>query len=531
MTSDIQLRLDPATAYTKSLLHEFVCRTLSVDASRVKDIKILKRSIDARQKTVIVNLTVRTYIDEMPDDNPLFTPIHYAKLRSDAPQCIIVGAGPAGLFAALKLIELGVKPIVLERGKDVDSRRTDMAAIARKGVVDPDSNYCFGEGGAGAYSDGKLFTRSKKRGSVDKILTVLHQHGANENILIEAHPHIGSDRLPEIIKAIRKTIISCGGVVLFQTKVTDLIIHDKHVSGVVTADGTSFSGPVILATGHSARDVYNMLRIHDIKMEPKGIAVGVRLEHPQQLIDRIRYHNPKGRGKYLPPAEYTLLTRIDGRGVYSFCMCPGGVIIPAASEPGQIVVNGMSASARGSRWANSGMVVEVLPEDIEGDDALKMMKFQDKIEQDFYNDANHSQNAPAQRMTDFINATLSRTLPPTSYAPGIHPARIDKLLPHFITERLQKGFIEFGHKQRGFLTEEAVLIGDETRTSSPVRIPRTDSLVHTVVSGLYPCGEGAGYAGGIVSAAMDGERCATAVADILLPEKNVLPEKNGTAEI
>lgn len=516
MITDLQLRLDPATAYTADRLKSHISQITDTDQSRILEVKVLKRSIDARQRNVMVNLTVRVYIDELPTDNPVFTPIEYQTISDDAPQCIVVGAGPAGLFAALRLIERGIKPVILERGKDVDSRRKDMARIAREGVVDPDSNYCFGEGGAGAYSDGKLFTRSKKRGSVDKILTVLHQHGAQDNILIEAHPHIGSDRLPEVIKAMRMTIIRCGGEVHFGSRVTDLTIDNNEVTGAVTADGKKYSGPVILATGHSARDIYDMLVKHGIHLEPKGIAVGVRLEHPQQLIDRIRYHNPKGRGKYLPPAEYTMLTRIDGRGVYSFCMCPGGVIIPAASAPGEMVVNGMSASARGSRWANSGMVVEVLPDDIEGDDPLRVMHFQQKIEHDFFDEAGHTQNAPAQRMSDFVESRPSKDLPPTSYAPGIHSARIDKLLPKPIASRLQRGFMEFGKKNRGFLTPEAVLIGNETRTSSPVRIPRDDTaMTHISVTGLYPCGEGAGYAGGIASAAMDGERCADAVADYI----------------
>lgn len=516
MISDLQLRLDPATAYTPMRLHAAVSTRLGIDANRIKDIVIARRSIDARQRNVMVNLTLKIYIDEPAPEHPLFVPIVYPEVKSDAPQAIVVGAGPAGLFAALRLIELGIRPIVLERGKDVDSRRKDMAAIAREGIVDPDSNYCFGEGGAGAYSDGKLYTRSKKRGPVDKILRVFHQHGAQETILVDAHPHIGTDRLPEVIKKMRKTIERCGGEVRFRTKVTDLIVSGDLVEGVITADGTSLHGPVILATGHSARDVYSMLTHRGITLEPKGIAVGVRLEHPQHLIDCLQYHSRNGRGRYLPPAEYSMLTRVDNRGVYSFCMCPGGVIIPAASAPGEMVVNGMSASSRGSRWANSGMVVEVLPEDIPGDDPLKMMRFQQEIEHRFHEESGQSQSAPAQRMTDFVNSRPSKDLPATSYAPGIHPARIDRLLPKNIAYRLQKGFEEFGRKQKGFLTAEAVLIGDETRTSAPVRVPRDpEFLSHTMIRGLYPCGEGAGYAGGIVSAAIDGERCAEALAEAL----------------
>ncbi|MDE6205701.1 MAG: FAD-binding protein, partial [Duncaniella sp.] len=420
----------------------------------------------------------------------------------------------------LRLIELGIRPIVLERGKDVDSRRKDMARISRENVVAPDSNYCFGEGGAGAYSDGKLYTRSKKRGPVDKILNILAQHGASEDILVDAHPHIGTDRLPAVIKAIRETIIRCGGEVHFNTRVSSLLMTDKgEVNGAISsAMSTVFHGPVILATGHSARDIYTMLLDSGVTLEPKGLAIGVRLEHPQQLIDRLRYHSPAGRGKYLPAAEYTMLTRVDDRAVYSFCMCPGGFIIPAASADGQLVVNGMSPSGRNTRWANSGMVVEILPEDVpdadtERETVLKMMRMQERIERAFWEEAGRTQNAPAQRMDDFVASRQSTDLPSTSYPPGIHPARIDRLLPRGIARRLQEGFKEFDKKNRGFLTHEATLIGAETRTSSPVRIPRDpETLAHIHVSGLYPCGEGAGYAGGIVSAAIDGDRVATQLA-------------------
>lgn len=522
MKHTLNLRVDPRTAATEMLLQAEASRLLDVDANRIAALRIVKRSIDARQRRVMVNLTLNVYIDRRPDaeDELLGVPVDYRELREDAPECVVVGAGPAGLFASLRLIELGIRPILLERGKDVDSRRKDMARIAREGVVDPESNYCFGEGGAGAYSDGKLFTRSKKRGSIDKILRVLHQHGASEDVLIDAHPHIGTDRLPEVIKAIRKRIERCGGKVMFNTKVTQLEIEGHTVKGVHTADGSSFSGPVILATGHSARDVYHMIHSLGLTVEPKGIAVGVRLEHPQQLIDQIRYHSQAGRGKYLPAAEYTMLTRVDDRAVYSFCMCPGGFIIPAASEPGQLVVNGMSPSNRGTRWANSGMVVEVLPEDLptkyDVNDPLRMMAFQADIEKRFFEAGDGSQAAPAQRMTDFVKSRASRDLPTTSYAPGIYPARIDHLLPEPIARRLQRGFEDFDRKNRGFLSHEAVLIGDETRTSSPVRIVRdTETLAHVDAPGLFPCGEGAGYAGGIVSAAIDGERCADAVAAYL----------------
>ncbi len=520
MIQELQMRVDPRTAANPMMLTAEASRLLDIDANRIKHLLINRRSVDARQRKIMINLSAKIFIDKQPADDMLAVPVSYTHIPQNTPVCIVVGAGPAGLFAALRLIELGIKPVILERGKDVDARRKDMAGISRKGIVDPDSNYCFGEGGAGAYSDGKLYTRSKKRGPVDKILNILYQNGAPRSVLIEAHPHIGTDLLPEVIKSIRNTIINCGGEVHFQTKVTGLLVDNNTVKGVVTQSGETFCGPVILATGHSARDVYRFLHDSGIALEPKGIAVGVRLEHPQQLIDKIRYHAPR-RPDFLPPADYSMLTRVDGRAVYSFCMCPGGVIIPAASQPGQMVVNGMSNSKRSGRWANSGMVVEILPDDIperyNSFGPLKMMEFQADIEKKFFEDSgNGSQNAPAQRMDDFVKGRPSATLPPVSYAPGVHPARIDKLLPPFIATRLQKGFEDFNRKNRGFLTNEAVLIGDETRTSAPVRIPREpDTLRHITLNGLFPCGEGAGYAGGIVSAAIDGDRCATAAASLL----------------
>ena len=517
MLEKLDLRVDPACAATPALLTARCARELHVPQQRIARVDIVRRSIDARQRNVVVNLSVNVHLDTVDEAAAAFVPVEYRKVEGNR-RAIVVGAGPAGLFAALELIECGITPVVLERGKDVDARRRDMVAISRTGTVDPDSNYCFGEGGAGAYSDGKLYTRSKKRGPVDKVLRILHQHGAQPEILVDAHPHIGTDRLPAVIKAIRETIIACGGEVHFGTKVTGLLMDGNKVTGAVTADGRSWHGPVILATGHSPRDVYHMLADSGVAIEPKGIAVGVRLEHPQELIDRIQYHSPKGRGKYLPAAEYSMLTRVDDRAVYSFCMCPGGYIIPAASAPGQLVVNGMSPANRGTRWANSGMVVEILPEDIPDGDtpketALKMMRFQEKIEHDFFEASGHTQQAPAQRMADFVDGRLSADLPRSSYPPGLISARVDHLLPEGVARRLREGFKVFGAKQRGFLTNEAVLIGDETRTSSPVRIPRDrESMHHIVIEGLYPCGEGAGYAGGIVSAAIDGMAVAQAVS-------------------
>lgn len=512
---ELQLRVNPKTAYTDSLLRQHIAQQENISVDDISLVKIVKRSIDARQRQVMVNLKVRTYIGEQPENTSLISPIDY-KPVSGSNQAIVVGAGPGGLFAALRLIELGIKPIVLERGKDVNERRKDLARISREGIVDENSNYCFGEGGAGAYSDGKLYTRSKKRGSVDRILAILHQHGASEDILVDAHPHIGTDKLPRVIENIRKTIIGCGGEVHFQTRVTELIIDGNRVNGVICADGSRFDGPVILATGHSARDVYRMLKAQCVKIEPKGIAVGVRLEHPQHLIDQIQYHSEAGRGEYLPAAEYSFVTQVDGRGVYSFCMCPGGFIVPAASGPNQLVVNGMSPSNRGTKWANSGMVVEVRPEDLthyDANDPLCVMHFQEDLERKCFEAADGTQCAGAQLMLDFVQGKDSKDLPRTSYAPGIKPSRLDKWLPRFISNRLRKGFEVFGRYARGFLTNEAIIIGVETRTSSPVRIPRMPiDMRHIEIENLFPCGEGAGYAGGIVSAAIDGERCAEALA-------------------
>ena len=433
---------------------------------------------------------------------------------SHCPQAIVVGAGPGGLFAALHLIEQGIRPIVIERGKSVNERHRDLSLITKAQKINPESNYCFGEGGAGAYSDGKLYTRSKKRGSVEKILNVFCQHGASTSILSDAHPHIGTDKLPKVIEAIRNTIINSGGEVHFQTKMAAFLMDNDQVIGVqtvnsLTSEERSYKGPVILATGHSARDVYQYLATAGIPIEPKGLAIGVRLEHPSALIDQIQYHNKNGRGKYLPAAEYSFVAQSAERGVYSFCMCPGGFVIPAATEHEQIVVNGMSPANRGSKWSNSGMVVEVRPEDVEGDGVLKMMHYQQSIEHDCWVNGNRKQTAPAQRMVDFVNRKLSYDLPRSSYSPGLISSPLHFWMPKHIVSRLQEGFQKFGRSSHGFLTNEAVLIATESRTSSPVRIMRDrENFQHVSIGGLFPCGEGAGYAGGIVSAAMDGERCA-----------------------
>ena len=516
MIKELQLRVTPRVASEDQQIIHFIASEQHLTEDRIKGIRIIKRSIDARQRNVMVNLKVKAYIDEPMVVDYLVPPIIYNKPVSGNRSAIVVGSGPGGLFAALRLIELGVKPIVLERGKDVVERRKDVALISREGIVDPDSNYCFGEGGAGAYSDGKLYTRSKKRGSVERILGIFVQHGASEDILIDAHPHIGSDRLPSIIERMRNTILDCGGEVHFNTRVTTLLLEGDKVIGVECANGEQFSGEVILATGHSARDVYEMLHSQHIEMLSKGIAVGVRLEHPQHLIDQIQYHNLNGRGEFLPSAEYNFVTQVEGRGVYSFCMCPGGVVVPAASAPGQLVVNGMSPSHRNTYWANSGMVVEVRPEDLPAKyhqyAELEMMRFQEDLERTCFEQAGHSQCAGAQRMKDFVEGKESKSIPPTSYTAGLQPSRLDLWLPPFIGHRLQKGFRIFGRSAKGFLTNDAIIIGVETRTSSPMRIPRdNESLHHIRVRGLYPCGEGAGYAGGIVSAAIDGERCAEAL--------------------
>lgn len=517
MIQEIQLRVLPEIAANEQRVKEFVSREKGINQKDINAVRILKRSIDARQRTIFVNLKVRVYINEIPQDDE-YTRTTYRNVEGAKP-VIVVGAGPGGLFAALRLIELGLKPIVVERGKDVRERKKDIALISREHTVNPESNYSFGEGGAGAYSDGKLYTRSKKRGNVDKILNVFCQHGASTSILVDAHPHIGTDKLPRVIENMRNTILECGGEVHFETRMDALIIEENEIKGIETNTGKTFLGPVILATGHSARDVYRWLHANRVTIEAKGIAVGVRLEHPSMLIDQIQYHNKNGRGKYLPAAEYSFVTQVDGRGVYSFCMCPGGFVVPAASGAEQVVVNGMSPSNRGSRWSNSGMVVEIHPEDFPeyaqfGE--LAMLHFQEELERQCWLQGGMKQTAPAQRMVDFTRKKLSYDLPDSSYSAGLVSSPLHFWMPSFIADRLSKGFQQFGKMSHGFLTNDAVMIGVETRTSSPVRITRdNETLQHVTIKGLFPCGEGAGYAGGIVSAGIDGERCAEGVAGYL----------------
>lgn len=546
MIHEYQLRILPEQAASEQSLKQYIGREKGLDVRTINAIRILKRSIDARQRTIYVNLTIRVFVNETPSEEE-FVRTDYPNVEG-RPAVIVVGAGPGGLFAALKLIESGLRPIVVERGKNVRERKEDLARISREHKVDAESNYSFGEGGAGAYSDGKLYTRSKKRGSVEKILNVFCQHGASPTILSDAHPHIGTDKLPRVIENMRNTILACGGEVHFQTRMESILIEGQKVKGIETNTGKTFLGPVILATGHSARDVYRWLYAHGVQLETKGIAIGVRLEHPSMLIDQIQYHNKNGRGKYLPAAEYSFVQQVDGRGVYSFCMCPGGFVVPAASGPHQLVVNGMSPSNRGTKWSNSGMVVETRPEDLllpemqlqaepfpESNESLTeelilrdgkqpegtihtlaMMRFQEKLEQICWQQGNMRQTAPSQRMVDFTRKKLSYDLPATSYSPGLVSSPLHFWMPSFLSERLSKGFQLFGKSSRGFLTNEAVMIAVETRTSSPVRIVRDkDTLQHLTMEGLFPCGEGAGYAGGIVSAGIDGERCAEAVANYL----------------
>ena len=513
MTDSIRLRLKPEDFADSDKVKSAIEKAV---AEPVNDWKIVRKSIDARQRQIWVDAD---FLVATGDDTEVAVASHHVPfkpLAPDAPVVVIVGAGPAGLFAALRAIERGWKPVVVERGKPVEERLHDIVALQKEGKLNPDSNFCFGEGGAGAFSDGKLFTRSKKRGNVKEVLGLLHQHGAKDEVMYESHPHIGSDRLPRIIKAIRETITRNGGEIHFSTNFKRLIVEDGEVKGIATSDGREFYGPVVLATGHSAREVYESLDESGVRLEQKGFAMGVRLEHPQNEIDKMIYHSPKGRGQYLPPAEYKMTEQVDGRGVYSFCMCPGGVIVPSASAEGESVVNGMSASGRSGRWANSGMVVEIRPEDFpefSNQGPLGMLRLQQAVERRFY-DESRSINAPAQRMRDFVEGKSSKNLPSSSYVPGAHPADMASLLPEHVGSRLRKGLEKMGKKHKGFLTNEAMLIGLESRTSSPVRIPRDPvSMHHPDLPGLYPVGEGAGFAGGIVSSAIDGRRAVDAIID------------------
>lgn len=517
MIKQINISLSPKAAVDIQECKSAASKVLGVSEQDISHINIVRRSVDARGRNVRINLGLEVYLGELPTSNSKINFVYNSVEKQT--EIIIVGAGPAGLFAALRLIELGIKPIIVERGKDVAGRKYDIAAIHRNEQVNPDSNYGFGEGGAGTFSDGKLYTRSKKRGNVRKILEVLYFHGAQEDILIDSHPHIGTNVLPKVIQKIRQSILDAGGEIHFNSRVNQFIIEKDRVTGVRTLAGESFKGKaVILATGHSARDIYKLLRNQGIHLEAKNFAVGVRVEHPQQLIDSIQYHRPN-RGIYLPAASYSFTEQVSRRGVYSFCMCPGGVIVPAATGSNEMVVNGMSPSHRGGKFANSGIVTEVRAEDLSQFSRyreLAGLHFQEELERKSFKQAGNSLLAPAQRLSDFVEGKSSSSLPASSYHPGLISSELHQWLPAFIRESLQQGFKQMGRKAKGFVTNDAVILGVESRTSSPVRIPRNDeTFEHVKMKGLFPCGEGAGYAGGIVSSAVDGESCAEKVAQQL----------------
>ena len=513
MIKEIQLRVTISEEKLEGILLKKAARSLKIDEQSITGIKVLRKSIDARKNPIIFNYKLSVYLKEKMPEVPTYSFLY--KDVSKAKEIHIIGFGPAGMYAALRCIELGFKPIVLERGKNVQDRRRDLKAINQDHSVNEDSNYCFGEGGAGTYSDGKLYTRSLKRGDVRRIFENLVYHGATEQILVDAHPHIGTNKLPKVVKSIRETILKYGGEVNFETRVTDFVIKDNKLKAIQLNDRTEMTvKKVILATGHSARDIYYLLATKKIALEAKSFAMGVRVEHPQHIIDSIQYHCEGKRDELLPAAAYSLVQQVKERGVYSFCMCPGGFIVPAATAQGEVVVNGMSPSKRNNLYANSGVVVEInVHQDIPKYDhfgALKGLEYQKNLEKLAFTAGGRTQTAPAQRLTDFVEGTLSNTLNDCSYQPGLKSAPLHSLLPKIIGGRLRTGLKEFGKKMNGYYTEEANVIGVESRTSSPVSIPRKENLEHTQIEGLYPCGEGGGYAGGIVSAAMDGERCAEA---------------------